>query len=242
MGNSWIEHVKKYAQEHNIKYKEAMSKAKATYKGSKKGGSLTAAETGALIKSSYDRKNKDIGDFKIDKSLSGKRTKVYFNEAENKPVIVHRGTDSIQDVGTDLGLMFGYRGKRFKHAEKMQKKVEKKYGTDNLHTLGHSLGGIVAEEVGGKSKNVITLNKAVSPWEINRVNGKNQTDIKTSNDPVSMLNKFNNNNNKTSVIKSEGWNPLAEHSSDVLSRVSPDKVYGDGMRRVKKHKKKITLN
>lgn len=236
MTNNWIEHVKNYANEHNISYREALSKSKSTYNKGVKGGSLTASETGALIKSSYDRKNKDIGDFKIDKKLSGRRTKVYFNEAENKPVIVHRGTDSIQDVGTDIGLMFGYRGKRFAHAKKMQKKAEKKYGTENMHSLGHSLGGIVTEEVGGKSKNIITLNKAVSPWEINRKTGKNQTDIKTSNDPVSMLNKFNHNGNKTSVIKSEGWNPLAEHSSDVMSRVNPDKVYGDGMKRVKKYK------
>lgn len=236
MTNNWIEHVKNYANEHNISYREALSKSKSTYNKGVKGGSLTASETGALIKSSYDRKNKDIGDFKIDKKLSGRRTKVYFNEAENKPVIVHRGTDSIQDVGTDIGLMFGHRGKRFAHAKKMQKKAEKKYGTENMHTLGHSLGGIVAEEMGGKSKNIITLNKAVSPWEINRKTGKNQTDIKTSNDPVSMLNKFNHNGNKTSVIKSEGWNPLAEHSSDVMSRVNPDKVYGDGMKRVKKYK------
>ena len=30
--SAWITHVKKYASEHNIPYKEAMSKAKATYK------------------------------------------------------------------------------------------------------------------------------------------------------------------------------------------------------------------
>jgi hypothetical protein len=34
------------------------------------------------------------------------------------------------------------------------------------------LAGLIAEEVGGNSKNVITLNKAVTPWELNRKNGK----------------------------------------------------------------------
>lgn len=32
MANDWINHVKKYAKDHNIKYGEAMSKAKASYK------------------------------------------------------------------------------------------------------------------------------------------------------------------------------------------------------------------
>jgi hypothetical protein len=34
--NSWIEHVKKYAREHNCKYPEALKRAKATYKKSAK--------------------------------------------------------------------------------------------------------------------------------------------------------------------------------------------------------------
>lgn len=222
----WINHVKQYASDNNISYKEAMKQAKPSYK--KMGGSLTALETKDLLNSSYNKKNKDYGDYKIDKQLSGKRTKVYYNEKENKPVIVHRGTKSIQDVGTDIGLAFGYRGKRFEHAKKMQKKAEKKYGTENLHTLGHSLGGIIAEETGANSKNIITLNKAITPWELNKKRGKNQTDIKTSNDPVSMLNKFSK--NKASVIKSEGWDPLAEHTVDVLDRVDPNKIYGNGFK------------
>lgn len=30
--NKWIEHVKKYANQHKVTYKEAMKKAKASYK------------------------------------------------------------------------------------------------------------------------------------------------------------------------------------------------------------------
>lgn len=32
MASAWIEHVKKFAKKNKISYKEAMSKAKATYK------------------------------------------------------------------------------------------------------------------------------------------------------------------------------------------------------------------
>jgi putative lipase involved disintegration of autophagic bodies len=232
MSNSWIEHVKKYAQDNNVSYRDAMKLSKDSYQNMS-GGSLSAQQTKDLLNSSYNKKNKDYGDFKIDKKLSGKRTKVYYNEKEDMPVVVHRGTASIQDVGTDIGLAFGHRGDRFKHAKKIQKKAEKKYGADNMATIGHSLGGILAEEVGGNSKNVITLNKAVTPWELNRKNGENQTDIKTENDPVSMLNHFSK--NKASVIKSDGWNPLAEHTVDVLDRVDPNKIYGSGMPAICEH-------
>ena len=36
MASAWIEHVKKYAKQNKVSYKEAMSKAKATYKGGAK--------------------------------------------------------------------------------------------------------------------------------------------------------------------------------------------------------------
>ena len=33
MASEWINHVKAYQKKHNVSYKEAMSKAKASYKG-----------------------------------------------------------------------------------------------------------------------------------------------------------------------------------------------------------------
>lgn len=35
--SAWIEHVKTYAKEHNIKYRDALKEASASYKGNKKG-------------------------------------------------------------------------------------------------------------------------------------------------------------------------------------------------------------
>jgi hypothetical protein len=40
MVSRWIEHVKKYASKHKMSYKEAMSKARASYKPVKKGGAM----------------------------------------------------------------------------------------------------------------------------------------------------------------------------------------------------------
>jgi hypothetical protein len=237
MVNAWIKHLMDFQKSNpQLSYTECMTKAKPSYHAnkSKTGGSLTARETQSLIKASYDKNIADVGDYKIDKSLSGNRTKVYFDENTGKSIVTHKGTDSIQDVGTDIGLAVGFRGKRFDHAKKMQKKAEKKYGTENMETLGHSLGGIVAEEVGTNSRNVVTLNKAVTPFGLAKKNrNKNQYDIKTEHDPVSMLNKFATNKNKTTVIKSKSFNPLSEHSSDTMSRVKSSKVFGRGGNRRK---------
>jgi hypothetical protein len=192
----------------------------------KKGGALTAHELKKVLNASYEATPIDATrNLKVDKNLSGKRTKVFHDADTGQTVIAHRGTASIQDVGTDLGLAVGFRGKRFAHAKKVQKQVEKKYGTDQLETAGHSLGGIIAEEVGKNSKNVITMNKAVvNPFKRNLTN---QVDIKTSNDPVSVLNRFSS--NKAHVIPSQKFNPLnpfKEHTVTTLKRVKKDKQYG----------------
>jgi hypothetical protein len=189
----------------------------------KKGGALTAHELKKVLNSSYEANPTDATrNLKVDKELSGKRTKVFHDADTGQTVVAHRGTASIQDVGTDLGLAVGFRGKRFAHAKKVQKQAEKKYGTTQLDTVGHSLGGIVAEEVG---KNVITFNKAVV--DPTRRNLKNQTDVKTSDDPVSVLNRFSS--NKAHVIPSQKFNPLnpfKEHTVTTLKRAKKDKQYG----------------
>ena len=40
-----------------------------------------------LLKSTYDKDKKDIGDYKIDKKLSGLRSKIYTNKETGKNVI-----------------------------------------------------------------------------------------------------------------------------------------------------------
>jgi hypothetical protein len=208
-------------------YKDVLINAAKSYRNQGlSGGALTARELKRTLNASYDDVPMDAtNDFKVDRELSGKRTKVFHDASTGRTVVAHRGTASIQDVGTDLGLAVGYRGKRFAHAKKVQKQAEKKYGTDNLETAGHSLGGIIAEEVGGNSRNVITMNKAVvNPF---RRNLTNQTDVKTSNDPVSVLNRFSG--NKAHVIPSQKFNPLnpfKEHTVTTLKRVKKNKQYG----------------
>jgi hypothetical protein len=192
-----------------------------------KGGSLSPDTIQALLKKSYEKKLSSFKDFEIDKSLSGQRVQVYYNPALKQAVVVHRGSSGAKDwLVNDAGLLVGYRGKRFSHAQDIQKQAQKKYGAKNVTTIGHSLGAKIAEEVGQKSKEIITLNKPTV--DTKKVSDK-QFDIRASSDLVSGLSGIASSNNKT-TIPSGFRNPISEHSTDVLSRL-PNKPIGKGRRK-----------
>lgn len=174
-------------------------------------------EIKSYLAKSY-QKNSKIKDGNLDKHLSGKRVKVFHNNDTGKTVVVHRGTASTTDwIKTNLPMAFGYeKGERFKHAKRIQKKAEKKYGRENTTTMGHSLGGRLAEKVGTKSKEIITYNKAATPLSVSHKRRSKQNDIRTSRDPVSYLSKFQKGKNKTQIIKSKSYNLLNEHAVDKL--------------------------
>jgi hypothetical protein len=119
---------------------------------------------------------------------------------------------------------------RYKEAEKVQKKAEAKYGKQNISTIGHSQGGLQAELLGGKSKEIITLNKATRPFESNK--NKNQYDVRSSGDVVSALNPFEKKSSKNVEIERGSYNPLKEHSGDILDRLKEDTMIGGAIRRV----------
>lgn len=152
--------------------------------------------------------------FTLDKDLSGKRAKVFVDDKTGQAYVAHRGTHSIQDVFTDAGLLLGIKdGKRLRHAKNVHRQAEEKYG--NVNSLGHSLGGYLAENSGNKDGKVITYNKA-SIGEVSK--NPNQIDIRTQRDLVSLLTP------KTDVfIQSKSLNPLTEHNTNALKRMG-DKV------------------
>ena len=180
---------------------------------------MNTKTTQKLLKNSYERKDKKtlIDGYQIDKKLSGNRAQVYFNDENKKAVIVHRGTQGPQDFITDGLLSIGVKTNRFTHAEKIQNKAIDKYGKENLLTMGHSLGGSLAEDVSKKGP-TITLNKPVLLQDIGKNIGNNQTDIKTSNDPVSFLRQYQK-GNKAINIPSNSNSLLTEHKTDTLGRI-----------------------
>ena len=201
----------------------------------KKGGALSSHVMSDLLAQSYETKNKkkrrtEIDGFHIDPSLSGERAQVWYNPTTKQAVVVHRGTASFQDVMTDARLFFGDKsGKRFRHADNIQKKAEAKYGKAHVSTLGHSLGSSVAEKVGQRSKEVLTLNKPTTLEDLakgKKVSEK-QTDVRTKYDPVSILRPYQKGSDAIE-IESTTWNPLAEHKTDTLKRLDEDVMIGRG--------------
>ena len=96
-----------------------------------------------------------------------------------------------------------------------------KYEKDNLILAGHSLGSVLIEEIGDKKDEKYTLNKPVVIPDL--IKGKrvpkNQTDIRTSNDVVSILRPFQK-GKKEITIPSDSLNLLDEHKTDKLEKLN----------------------
>jgi len=143
------------------------------------------------------------------------------------------GTQGITDWGNNL--IYGLSGEtgykktqRYKQAENLQNQVEKKYGSQNVSTLGHSQSGLIAQLVGKNSFETITLNSATLPThgKITTSTDPNIYNIRSSADVVSLGNAGKTRNKNNIVIDSNSWNILKEHSSDILNKLDPNMVIG----------------
>jgi len=200
-----------------------------------KGKSIRNKDLEDLINSSYNKQD-DVNGYILDKSISGSRNSVYHNPETGHTVVAHRGTSGAKDWLNNLAYAVG--GKplykttsRYKDARKIQSRAEKKYGNENLSTIGHSQGGLQAEMVGNKGKEIITLNKATRPFE--NLKHKNQYDVRTDYDLVSSLNPFQGANGLETNIKSKSFNPLTEHSPTVLQRLPTNMMIGGNIIKLK---------
>jgi len=194
------------------------------------GGKLPVSDIQRLLRQSYNKPT-DYKDYILDKELSGQRVQVYKKLNSPQAVVVHRGTKGIQDIGNDIKFLLGYdisNTKRAKYSQDIQTKAEQKYGAENVSTLGHSIGSKLASLVGSKSKEIINLNKAVSPADAFTKVKPNEYNIRTSKDIVSMLLPVRNN---ALTIQSPYFsNILQEHKTDVLDRLDPDIMIGKGVK------------
>jgi hypothetical protein len=151
--------------------------------------------------------------------------------------VVHRGTKGFQDIVTDAKLAIApglYKtSTRYQHAKDIQQKAEKKYGKENVTTTGHSLGArLLAADVGGKSKEVISYNKPILPYDMFQQTRKNETAIRTKLDPVSILGSFNPN---IKQISTKTINPITAHNTAQLGEAKNEIVGAgevDGLKKV----------
>ena len=171
-----------------------------------------------------------FGDFQVDSDLTTKETQTYVNSKTGQVLVVHRGTQGLRDVFTDIAYTAtGYKGKRFKDANKIQKQAESKYGAENISTLGHSLGSLVSSDVGSNSKEIINYNKPIIPWSRKR---ENEYNISTENDPFSWFHKPKK-TEKHIKIESNTVNPIQEHSINQLDKLENEMMIGIGIRKMK---------
>ena len=210
---------------------EVILRSRPDYQLIQEGGGLPAGDIQKLLKNSYQiPPANNIGDFVLDKELSGRRVQVYKNRNTPQAVVVHRGTQGLKDWSTDLFYATGGDPKqtnRFKHAADIQKKAESKYGAKNITTLGHSLGAKISSTVGQNSKEIINLNKAVSPLDAIQQTSDKEINIRTSGDAVSALLPLRN-SMRTITIPSTTYNPFTEHKTETLNRLPADQIIGKG--------------
>jgi hypothetical protein len=179
-----------------------------------------------LLQASYSRNTpaREIGNkygMRLDDSLSTAEQKVWVDR-KNRPTIAYTGTRRVGDWGTNLLLATGLQGlsSRFRGAKELAEKVRQKYNKP-LTILGDSLGGSLSEYAGKKNDRVITMDKGVGIGTIGKTIGKNQTDIRTSNDVVSLLSNTQKNLGKKIVIKDKNnFNILKAHDYNQLKKLN----------------------
>jgi hypothetical protein len=183
----------------------------------RKGGNIDNQELAQFVDAGYKTKSEaqNVDGYVLDKELSTKRDKVYYDPNTGKAVHTIAGTDKAKDWSNNLLIPLGLHqySNRYKNAEKIQKKANEKYGKDNLSLVSHSQSGNIAQNL-AKKKLVGDENITLNPAIIGSHNKKLKV-VKSSGDVVSAL-TFTNKKDK--VLKSKTWNPLTEHSTKVLTR------------------------
>jgi len=183
----------------------------------RKGGNIDNHELAKFVDAGYKTKSEaeNVDGYVLDKELSTKRDKVYYDPNTGKAVHTIAGTDKAKDWSNNLLIPLGLHqySNRYKNAEKIQKEANKKYGKDNLSLVSHSQSGNIAQNL-AKKKLVGDENITLNPAIIGSHNPKLKV-VKSSGDVVSAL-TFTNKKDK--VIKSKTWNPLTEHSTKILTR------------------------
>ena len=181
-----------------------------------------------LIEASYlgnnndaERVGRNIG-YKLDRELSNIKQKVYTHK--NKVVVAFQGTkpSRVRDVFSDGMLLFGLEGldTRFKDANKTMDRVNQKYGNKKIITMGHSLGGSLAEHVENKADRVITFDKGVGLGTIGKTLNNKQTDIRSSNDIISALSLTQSGQRISIPNTSHIISPFRSHEASNINRLN----------------------
>lgn len=225
----------KYLYNGGKKAVKAINDVKSKFVGSSKANNTAVTEFNQpklpghtykeIIDNTYLNSTKDIREYRYNHELSTDKSKVWSNDSGHA-IISHKGTDDKHDllfgwkdkhdILTDAQYAVGYKGSRFKRSSKAQQAVERRFGPENVTTVGHSLGGAVAENVAHPKSKVVTYNKYAAPFSKAREQG--QTDLRHHWDPASALDK----GNSSMVNIRHLGNPLDAHSTKALDNVKTE--------------------
>jgi hypothetical protein len=184
------------------------------------GGKLPVSEIQKFVEASYKNTEdaKNVGNYELDEDLSTKLNKVYRDPNTGHVVVANAGTSSLMDWKNNLNpfgsVLFGNYDKtqRYKDIENTQKRAIEKYGKNNVENVGHSQSGEALRILA--KRGLINESTALNP----AILGKSHEGvdvIRSDRDLVSMLTPMSD---KDTTIKGETWNPLTEHSAEILNR------------------------
>lgn len=149
-----------------------------------------------------------------DPELSSMTTKV-FTDPTGNPVLLHRGSVRVSDwLGSNAPLAVGLEkySPRFQESKKTIEQVKMKYPGKTVTSVGHSLGGALAEKSGADK--VVTYQKGSGLFDIGRTIGSNQTDVKSKWDLPSALSSWQTGGTRINLGGS--INPLETHAVKAL--------------------------
>jgi hypothetical protein len=177
----------------------------------------------SILKASYKPQREAESDlvklgYTYDPQLSSMDTKV-FADKEGNPHIAYRGSvRAKEDWLSNANILFGGKSSKDTEAVETAKKVKEKYGKAPT-TYGHSRGGrsaeLAGEATGGKT---YTYNKAALPQDILKKTRKEQTDIRTSKDIVSLPSVLQSGGQKVTIQSAPTDTFLKAHSLDELNK------------------------
>jgi hypothetical protein len=199
------------------------------------GGKLKAAEIKEMLRTTYHPESPPqfSGDWVVDPELSSDYAKVYYSPSTGKAAVAHRGTQGASDWINNLAYATGTYEltDRFKEGKRVQEAAERKYGKQNISTLGHSQGAVLARKLGSDTKEVINVN----PAYLFEKPKKNEFNIRSSSDivsglyaPVAKARKILYPKYSTERdITVESKNPFdikGEHSTGILERLGEQEI------------------
>ena len=157
--------------------------------------------------------------YTYDNDLSVPNAKVFIDK-KGRPNIAFRGSQRVEDFlvsDTLLGLGLDKYDTRFQESKRLTKLVEDKYKKP-VDVFGHSLGGSLAEKSGANG-NIYTYNKGTGIGDLFKTIPKNQYDVRTTNDIISLgsLTQSHPFNNFNEIEKTQ-QNLLQAHDINNLSQ------------------------